>query len=207
VEDGRIFYIYKVTNRVNGKIYIGKTVHPKRRWQEHINYSKGHKKNQLFYFQKSIAKYGHENFTHEIIERCDTQEEVNNREIYWISFYKSNNREYGMNLTIGGEGFIGRIVSKETREKLSKYHTGRKLSEETRKKLGERRKGKISNAGRGEANSNAKLKEKDIIEIRTLHLNGLSFRKIAKIYKVHHETINKIINYKKWKHVKMPSEV
>jgi group I intron endonuclease len=204
--DERIHFIYLIKNVVNGKVYIGQTINPKKRWTDHISDSQNHTKARSYYFQRSIAKHGVENFTHEIIDQCNSQKEADDKEIYWIAFYDSTDREKGMNLTKGGGGTVGKIVSNETREKLSKYHTGKKLSEETRKKLGERRKGKKSNAGCGESNSNAKLKEKDIIEIRTLHSNGLSLRKIAKIYNVHNETINKIVKYKKWKHVKMPSE-
>lgn len=91
--------IYKITNKQNGKVYIGQSVDIERRWQEHRKRYNIEKYDTLFY--KAIRKYGLENFSFEIIEVC-TKEELDDKEIYWIKHYNSFDAEYGYNLTIGG---------------------------------------------------------------------------------------------------------
>lgn len=88
--------IYMHTNKINGKVYIGQTCQkPEDRWQN----GKGYQHNPLFY--NAIQKYGWDGFEHEIIEReIQTQEEANQKEIYYISYY--NSYEEGYNLTKGG---------------------------------------------------------------------------------------------------------
>lgn len=89
--------IYKITNLINNKVYIGQSIHPERRWKEHIWGISNHKS----YIHSAIKKYGVENFLFEIIE--SDIENYNEREIYWINFYQANNPRYGYNLTEGGE--------------------------------------------------------------------------------------------------------
>ena len=84
--------IYKTTNKLNGKIYIGQD-----------------KNNNPYYFgsgkklQRAIHKYGKENFIKEILEECKNEDHMNEREIYWISFYKSQDRKFGYNISEGGK--------------------------------------------------------------------------------------------------------
>lgn len=94
-------YIYKITNLINGKIYIGQTNNPKRRQQEHFSLSHSiieEEENKILY--KAMQKYGIENFTFEIIE--DKTKDYNEKEIYWIKFYNSK-APNGYNITDGGE--------------------------------------------------------------------------------------------------------
>jgi group I intron endonuclease len=88
--------IYKHTNQINGKVYIGQTCQtPERRWREGEGYEGCPK------FYNAIKKYGWINFSHDIIEsELQTIEEANDREIYWIAFYNSFNEGY--NMTEGG---------------------------------------------------------------------------------------------------------
>lgn len=89
-------YIYKVTNKVTGKSYIGQTRYTVEfRWRQHQ-----HKKDNT-YFHNSIKKYGVENFIVETLEECD-YDKLNEREIYYIAKY--NTFKEGYNLTIGGDG-------------------------------------------------------------------------------------------------------
>ena len=85
-------WIYKITNNINGKIYIGQTKNVKKRFKEHINAETNSA------IHNAIKKYGKENFTFEIIE--GPIKNYNEREIYWIEFY--NSYRNGYNLTIGG---------------------------------------------------------------------------------------------------------
>lgn len=87
--------IYKVTNKINGKVYIGQSVDIGRRWREHMN-----AKDDI-YFHKAIQKYGVENFEWEVIEQCK-KKDLDEREIYWIEYYDSFNKGY--NCTKGGDG-------------------------------------------------------------------------------------------------------
>lgn len=95
--------IYKITNKINNKIYIGQSVNIKSRWADHkknafnANYKEYNK-----YLYRAFRKYGLENFTFEIIEEC-SREELNDRENYYILYYHSNEEEYGYNTTSGYE--------------------------------------------------------------------------------------------------------
>lgn len=91
--------IYKATNMINNKIYIGYTTTTlKNRMRQH-KYGKS-------YFGKSIKKYGFENFKWEILEDNILKENIRDREIYYIKNYNSNNSKFGYNLTDGGDGNI-----------------------------------------------------------------------------------------------------
>lgn len=86
-------YIYKTTNLINGRIYIGQHKHDK--WDNKY-YGSGK------ILISAIKKYGIKNFKCELIECCETKQEMNNREKYWIKFYSKTNNCY--NITEGGEG-------------------------------------------------------------------------------------------------------
>lgn len=90
--------IYKITNKINKKSYIGQSIHIEQRWQEHLYQS-----TKCSLIKYALFKYGQENFTFEVIEECP-QELLNEREQYWIKYY--NTYEEGYNLTLGGGGTI-----------------------------------------------------------------------------------------------------
>lgn len=90
--------IYKITNLKNNKIYIGQAVNVSNRLKEHIKAGLGiDTPNNILY--KGMKKYNVENFSFELLERCNPQE-LNDREKFWISYFKSN--DYGYNMTVGG---------------------------------------------------------------------------------------------------------
>lgn len=145
--------IYKITNRINGKVYIGQTIQPlTTRWRKHCNSSSCCK-----YIHSAIAKYGKENFTVEQIDVACDRDELDSKEIYWINFYDSMNPEKGYNLTSGGEhkevsdivkkqiskNLKGKKKSLETRIKMSKAQLGKNLSETTKEKISNTLKGRI----------------------------------------------------------------
>lgn len=94
-------YIYKMTNKINGKIYIGKTKKSiSERIAQHINDSKREKnKNRPIYI--AIKEYGIDNFSIEEIEEVP-EEKADERERYWIEYYRSF--KFGYNSTFGGSG-------------------------------------------------------------------------------------------------------
>lgn len=94
--------IYKITNQINGKIYVGQSINIEKRWRQHISDTKTHK--DECYIHRAMRKYGVENFSFEIIEKC-SKEELNDREVYWIEYFDSTNREKGYNYGSGGNNF------------------------------------------------------------------------------------------------------
>ena len=106
-------YIYKITNLVNNKIYIGQTIHTlKYRFNQHINQNKCTK------LHNAIVKYGKENFIIEEIEKVP-QSLLDEREIYWIDFYASTDRIVGYNILKGGKlGPLGKykLTSEQIKE-------------------------------------------------------------------------------------------
>jgi len=92
-------YIYKITNVLNGKCYVGKTekANPEDRFQEHKNDSKRYVDRPLY---RAFNKYGTANFAFDVIEETNNPEE---REIYWIKELNSHGST-GYNATLGGEG-------------------------------------------------------------------------------------------------------
>ena len=127
--------VYKITNMINNKVYIGQTtVDVQRRWSNHKCQSKS---NHCFLLKKAIKKYGEENFKVETIYKASTIEELNKAECNFISLYNSN--KVGYNIHEGGRN---RKMAESTKRKLSEGRKGKKLSLEHRKKLSEAHKGK-----------------------------------------------------------------
>lgn len=119
-----IYSIYKVTNMVNGKVYIGYTKNIRRR-------KKSHKSNAInnteTKFYNAVRKYGWDNFQWEIIyQSLDSEYTVSVMESHFINEYDSFHNGY--NSTLGGDGGRGMMVSEETRKKLSQIHKGRVFS-------------------------------------------------------------------------------
>ena len=112
-------YIYKITNTVNNKIYIGQTKrNPKDRWDE---YKRSPHNEHL---KNSFNKYGIESFIFEIIDTAESHEELNTKEKYYISKYDSTNVDKGYNLSAGGNGPLGVKWSEEACLVASKDRLG-----------------------------------------------------------------------------------
>lgn len=95
-------FIYKITNKINNKCYIGQTHFTvEKRWKEHKEDSRKEflQKRPLY---NAIKKYGIENFTIETVEEIN-DEKLNEREKYWIQYYNSYGST-GYNATLGGDG-------------------------------------------------------------------------------------------------------
>lgn len=129
--------VYKITNRGNGKVYVGITNQGiKVRWYKHCSDVNA---GSHFALHNAIRKYGKDNFQVEILETVDDVEVLKEREIYWIGFYSSYDRSKGYNLTLGGDGTFGRYHSNETKDKIRQKATGRKYSVEAKEKMRHRK--------------------------------------------------------------------
>ena len=110
--------VYKHTNKINGKSYIGITSRkPEDRWGTN-GYKYQSQKSKYLCFSKAIQKYGWDNFTHEILFTGLTTEDACKKEKELISFYNSK-APFGYNLTDGGEGTSGYEVSEEFKQRRS----------------------------------------------------------------------------------------
>ena len=101
--------IYKITNKINGKFYIGQSVDIERRFMEHKT-----PHGTMNSIKLAMKKYGKENFSFEVIEEC-SENDLNEREMYWIATLKPQYNRCG-----GGTGAKGHHVSKEVRSELSR---------------------------------------------------------------------------------------
>lgn len=112
------YKIYCHLNKINGKRYIGQTkTSVQKRWG-HNGYEYIHKSPNSP-FTKAINKYGWDNFEHQILFENLTKEEANQKEIELIAFFKSNNENYGYNLTAGGSSNTLNEEQKKQRVKLN----------------------------------------------------------------------------------------
>ena len=114
-----IGYIYKITNLINNKCYIGQTTKSiEERWNRHKRDAFNKEKyNYEYPLYRAFRKYGIENFSFEIIEKCKISE-LNEKEIYWIKYYNSAGHN-GYNQTLGGDGT--RILELDEQEVIKKY--------------------------------------------------------------------------------------
>jgi group I intron endonuclease len=215
-------FIYKITNKINNKIYIGKTCNknPFNRWARHLNTAK-HKTTVNHTYQlihKAINKYGKENFTFEVIEICNVENIGLEREKFWIEQYKSNvykyGNEFGYNLTEGGDGSSGFKHSKESKEKMSKSRKGTRLGKENTfygKHHSQKTKLIISKTHLGKKQpkeqvlKRSKLTINNVLKIRSecdLCINkrerNCKYKKLSKKYKISIPMIRLIYKRKRW---------
>lgn len=116
------YVVYKITNNINGKIYIGMTNDVKRRWRnEGIEYRPPLKSDRHRPFWNAIQKYGWDNFTKEIMISGLTKEDAFEKEIQMIKEFDSTNKKIGYNLSPGGNG--GVVYKVHPRGMLGKTHT------------------------------------------------------------------------------------
>lgn len=146
--------IYKVTNIINQKIYIGQTCRDIQvRWKRHISDAEHNVLDT--HFARAIRQFGKENFIVEVIDKADTQEELNEKEVYWIKYFDSVNNGYN--------------------ETDSKYRCGgntyKSKSKDEMKIICE--KIRLSKIGGSNPNS-TKIKCVDILENKTYYFNAMS---------------------------------
>lgn len=105
-------YIYLTYNKINGKIYIGKKVSNKFLFNKYQGSGK--------LIRESLEKYGKENFDTYLIEKCNSNQELNKREIYWIDYFNSIDLQIGYNISKGGDG--GNNINGKNRIWIAKHN-------------------------------------------------------------------------------------
>ena len=196
--------IYCITNKINDKLYIGQTT---RTLEERIYEHKHCKKTAV---GKAIQKYGWKNFTVKIVEMCETLEQLNEREKFWIAKYNSI-APNGYNLTEGGNNGLlsdeaclkisvantGKKRSAETCKRISESKTGTRMSEKTRAIMSATRRGKPKS---GKARANMKLAQaKNQKRVRCLETGEVfeSITMAAEHYGIRSGEISSVCNGKR----------
>ena len=117
-------FIYKITNTINGKFYIGQTIqNVKERFYQHCA-TKCSKAVSNMAIHRAIKKYGKSNFIVEVIEEIDSAN-LNDRERYWIKYYNSYNNGY--NSTKGGQDGCKPFKDLDVESIIKEYNTGKSL--------------------------------------------------------------------------------
>ena len=130
--------IYKVTNNINDKVYIGQTtgtLHKRKSRHE----SGSRKRKPLIHFHRALKKHSIEAFIWQTLEYCDNKEQLDEMEYHYIMQFNSYKKGY--NQTLGGESSYGRVCKNATKEKISRAKTGIPLSKEHKAKLSKMRRG------------------------------------------------------------------
>lgn len=129
MEGGHI--VYMLVNDVDGKVYVGKTSKTlDKRWDVHVQHSRSVNRHKQ-YITRAISKHGPDAFSRRVLETCGSNEDACESERRWIDATRARDPRVGYNLTSGGEGTPGRVVSDATRMKLR----ARRVSDETRQKM------------------------------------------------------------------------
>ena len=137
--------VYLLTNTVTGKLYVGQTtVGLKHRWGQHKSDTK--RMRGPHHLVHSMRKHGHEVFIMELLHECETKEEMDFVEMFYIAFLNTKSPN-GYNLTDGGDGTQGRSgwkASEETKAKLrgrtpwnkGKHHTAEHIEKAAKSRRG-----------------------------------------------------------------------
>ncbi|NBO22990.1 hypothetical protein EBU94_06605 [bacterium] len=213
--------IYIITNKVNNKVYIGSSQDIKRRFYLHRHYL-NKKKHVNMHLQTAWDLYGEESFVFSVLETLNDKESLLQKEKYYIELYQSTDRNKGYNICedtsapmrnrkhsaksiekmkkskIGeSNNFFGKNHTDQTKEKIRKAKTGKKLSDEHKEKIASK-----SHFRNGENHIKSKLSFEEVQKIRQQFEQTEKKHKfcsqIAKEYCVHSSTIRRIIENKSY---------
>jgi len=186
--------IYKITNILDNKIYIGSSINISNRIKQHF-YMLESNKHKCSHLQNAFNLYGREVFKHETLEEIRNNDQLLTREQYFLDLFKSYNRTIGYNVCLSAShSRLGISHTALTKEKISKIFKDKKLSPEHRDKV-------IKNLQTGKemssecrtrlGNERRKLKAIDIEKIIVLYQQGLTQKEIAIIYNCSKMLINR----------------
>ena len=192
--------VYLVTNKINGMQYVGQTVDSlKQRWKEHVSESKS---GTTYHFHRALRKYGVDKFSLCILHGCDTKEEMDFVETFYITLLNTKS-PMGYNLTYGGDGTLGYKHTEEAKRKQSETHRGKKRTKESIRKTAEAHRGmkhseetikKMSEAAKGRKFSEVTLLKMSLAKLGTKQTPETIAKRVKKLmgHKVTAETRAKI---------------
>lgn len=187
--------IYKITNLKNGKVYIGQT---KERFQRRYWFHRwvlNSNKHSNSHLQRSWNKHGAESFEFSVVEVLK-KEQINEREIYWISFYREDGICY--NIQDGGQFTdLHRYMTPEMRRHIGRLNRerllGSRLSEETKLKMSKARRGRyvkrttdILDVGRAREIKKRLIKGESPSSIGEDPVLGVGYKVVNNIYSSNH---------------------
>ena len=221
--------IYKITNKTNGKIYIGQSINIEERWKQHKK--DFHRIDCSLY--RAFRKYGVENFNFEIIEELVSDKELLlTRERYYVETLNTLRDGYNDILPEMAIGTLNRVLNEDEVKSIRK----RKFDGESWNSVYQDFKNKLKEGGflsvwngtrysdiamedytkenlsqlhsqnlQGEKNPKAKLTEKDVVDIRTRKKKGEAFRFVFKDYKdkISYGGLRQVWGGQSWKHVQV----
>lgn len=208
----RIVGIYKITNKVNGKTYVGQTVNYNKRKRSHVSYLNNGNHSNL-YLQRAWNKYGKDSFVFTLICECEI-EELDDMECLYIEKYNSLYGNKGYNLLTGGQSY--RTFTDDVKKRMSLKRTGVKFSETHRKRISLAQKGKkisiesIKKANitkrkkgvhLGEKNPNATISNKTAEKIIYSLLKNETVKEICEKYDTTSDTVYNIMYNKSFPNV------
>ena len=213
--------IYKITNIKSNKVYIGQSINIKSRKTHHFSDLRGNRHPNRF-LQHSWNKYGEMNFKFKILEYCSKQQ-LDEKEVYWINYYKSNNQKYGYNLESGGHKnkqhnerskklmsikSKNAIRTSEWRYKIGKAHKGKVLSKSTKEKIRQYNLGKkystetnLKKGCKGELNPSAKLTNEQVRHIKLAMYCGMNKTDVLDTFGVNKKSYYRIRRLETWSHI------
>lgn len=194
--------IYSIKNLINKKVYIGQTLNS---FYKRFLLHQWKLKNNCHdnkYLQNSYNKYKDENFIFSVVEFFDEKdvEKINEREKYWINYYRELKLSY--NLQDGGQDRnFNRFISLESRKKIGEINRermiGTKLSSETKNKMSTTRKGKYIKR------KNNLLNLDQVYKIKKFLIDGLTPKEIMSILGIEYKAINHILSSNSYAYVKV----
>lgn len=176
---GKICGIYMIKNKINNKFYIGQSIDIEERWKQHIREFKGNYHNNI-YLQNAWNKYGQDNFEFSILEEC-CETSLDEKEIYWIDYYKAYEKQKGYNLTFGGQ-LNNKCYTEDIKEKMSEIRLN-------------------NDKFRGDNLKQSVLSDEEVFDIKHLLLKGIKPIEISKKYNVSEQVIHHIKKCNTWKHI------
>ncbi len=121
-------YIYVYTNKINGHQYVGQTNNLRKRFNGHKSDSFNTKSHSYNYpLHAAIRKYGIDQFSFEVLEEVETQQEADEREKYWIKKLRSHISDGGYNITFGGDGCSKMPLTWEELLERGKVFSGKEI--------------------------------------------------------------------------------
>jgi group I intron endonuclease len=170
------YFIYCYKNKINGKMYIGKTNNISKRKSSHRR--RAFKENRIGPFYNALRKYGEYNFEFMVLDSFWLESIIFDLETFYINAYQSNKKKFGYNITNGGEGSSG-----------TTHNQNQILS--NRLKFGEN-------------NGNCKLNDNVAIKIFNHYKSGnFTIKQISEIYSLSKITVERLLSGKSWKHLKL----